>query len=73
MTATLTSWAATLVSVSVLTTYLLPTAAIVAAVTGYEVTMRIGNTLNPASAYRRGFHPTGVAGAFGAFLDQTAR
>src|SRR4029078_5619322 len=25
-----------------------------------------GNALNPASAYRRGFHPTGVAGVFGA-------
>ncbi|HEY3107621.1 MAG TPA: MmgE/PrpD family protein, partial [Chloroflexota bacterium] len=37
-----------------------------AVVAGYEVTIRIGNALNPASAYRRGFHPTGVAGAFGA-------
>jgi 2-methylcitrate dehydratase PrpD len=33
---------------------------------GYEVTIRVGNALNPAAAYRRGFHPTGVAGAFGA-------
>lgn len=33
---------------------------------GYEVTMRVGNALGPASAYSRGFHPTGVAGAFGA-------
>jgi 2-methylcitrate dehydratase PrpD len=33
---------------------------------GYEVTMRVGNALNPASAYARGFHPTGVAGVFGA-------
>jgi 2-methylcitrate dehydratase PrpD len=37
-----------------------------AVVAGYEVTIRVGNALNPASAYRRGFHPTGVAGAFGA-------
>lgn len=33
---------------------------------GYEVTIRIGNALGAASAYARGFHPTGVAGAFGA-------
>ncbi|GAC1320786.1 MAG: MmgE/PrpD family protein [Chloroflexota bacterium] len=37
-----------------------------AVVAGYEVTMRVGNALNPASAYARGFHPTGVAGVFGA-------
>src|SRR2546430_9430229 len=37
-----------------------------AVVAGYEVTLRVGNALNPASAYTRGFHPTGVAGAFGA-------
>jgi 2-methylcitrate dehydratase PrpD len=37
-----------------------------AVVSGYDVTMRVGNALNPASAYARGFHPTGVAGAFGA-------
>ena len=37
-----------------------------AVVAGYEVTMRVGNALGPASAYERGFHPTGVAGAFGA-------
>lgn len=35
-------------------------------VSGYEVMMRVGNALNPESAYARGFHPTGVAGAFGA-------
>jgi 2-methylcitrate dehydratase PrpD len=39
---------------------------VTSAVVGYEVMMRVGNALNPASAYRRGFHPTGVAGAFGA-------
>jgi 2-methylcitrate dehydratase PrpD len=33
---------------------------------GYEVTIRIGNALGAASAYQRGFHPTGVAGVFGA-------
>jgi len=37
-------------------------------VAGYEVTMRVGNALNPASAYARGFHPTGVAGIFGATM-----
>ncbi|HET7636106.1 MAG TPA: MmgE/PrpD family protein [Candidatus Limnocylindria bacterium] len=37
-----------------------------AMVSGYEVTMRAGAALNPESAYRRGFHPTGVAGVFGA-------
>ncbi|HEX6109257.1 MAG TPA: MmgE/PrpD family protein [Ktedonobacteraceae bacterium] len=33
---------------------------------GYEVTLRIGAALNPASAYERGFHPTAVCGTFGA-------
>lgn len=28
--------------------------------------MRVGNALGAASAYQRGFHPTGVAGVFGA-------
>jgi 2-methylcitrate dehydratase PrpD len=37
-----------------------------AIVAGYEVTMRAGAALNPGSAYRRGFHPTGIAGVFGA-------
>lgn len=35
-------------------------------VAGYEVVTRVGAALDPASAYRRGFHPTGVAGVFGA-------
>jgi 2-methylcitrate dehydratase PrpD len=43
-----------------------PESLMLAAVAGYEVTMRLGNALNPAAAYKRGFHPTGVAGAFGA-------
>lgn len=33
---------------------------------GYEVTLRVGAALNPASAYERGFHPTAVCGALGA-------
>ena len=45
-----------------------PTALLEAIVMGYEVTMRVGNALNPASAYARGFHPTGVAGVFGATM-----
>lgn len=40
--------------------------ALEAVVAGYEVTIRVGNALGAASAYRRGFHPTGVAGVFGA-------
>jgi len=42
------------------------TAFLEAVVAGYEATMRIGNALGAASAYERGFHPTGIAGAFGA-------
>src|ERR1700687_2370281 len=45
-----------------------PKALLEAIVAGYEVTMRVGNALNPASAYVRGFHPTGVAGVFGATM-----
>ncbi len=45
---------------------LAPSAFLAAIVAGYEITMRVGNALNPASAYARGFHPTGVAGVFGA-------
>ncbi|MDQ6669170.1 MAG: MmgE/PrpD family protein [Chloroflexota bacterium] len=45
-----------------------PAALLEAIVAGYEVTMRVGNALNPASAYARGFHPTGVAGVFGATM-----
>lgn len=43
-----------------------PVAFLEAVVAGYEVTMRAGDALGAASAYARGFHPTGVAGAFGA-------
>jgi 2-methylcitrate dehydratase PrpD len=37
-----------------------------AVVAGYEVTLRVGAALNPASAYDRGFHPTAVCGTLGA-------
>lgn len=37
-----------------------------AVVAGYEVTLRAGAALNPASAYERGFHPTAVCGTLGA-------
>jgi 2-methylcitrate dehydratase PrpD len=43
-----------------------PSAFLEAVVAGYELAIRVGNALNPASAYARGFHPTGVAGVFGA-------
>src|SRR5437588_4136046 len=37
-----------------------------AVVAGYEVTLRVGAALNPASAYARGFHPTAICGTLGA-------
>jgi len=37
-----------------------------AVVAGYEVTLRIGAALLPASVYERGFHPTAICGALGA-------
>ena len=37
-----------------------------AAVAGYEVAARLAVALDPAAHYRRGFHPTGTCGAFGA-------
>jgi 2-methylcitrate dehydratase PrpD len=37
-----------------------------AAVAGYEVAARLAMALGPAAHYRRGFHPTGTCGAFGA-------
>jgi 2-methylcitrate dehydratase PrpD len=37
-----------------------------AAVAGYEVAARLAMALQPAAHYRRGFHPTGTCGAFGA-------
>lgn len=40
--------------------------ALEAVIAGYEVTIRIGNALGASASYARGFHPTGVAGAFGA-------
>lgn len=40
--------------------------AIAAIVAGYDVTCRLARALDPQSHYRRGFHPTGTAGVFGA-------
>jgi 2-methylcitrate dehydratase PrpD len=37
-----------------------------AAVAGYEVAARLACAVDPAAHYRRGFHPTGTCGAFGA-------
>jgi 2-methylcitrate dehydratase PrpD len=37
-----------------------------AAVAGYEVAARLAVASDPAAQYRRGFHPTGTCGAFGA-------
>jgi 2-methylcitrate dehydratase PrpD len=41
-------------------------AVLAAAVAGYEVAARLAMALDPAAHYRRGFHPTGTCGAFGA-------
>jgi 2-methylcitrate dehydratase PrpD len=35
-----------------------------AIVAGYETAIRLGNALNPASHYARGFHPTATCGTF---------
>ncbi len=37
-----------------------------AVIAGYEVILRVGAALNPASSYERGFHPTAVCGTLGA-------
>jgi 2-methylcitrate dehydratase PrpD len=39
---------------------------LVAAVAGYEVAARLAMALDPAAHYRRGLHPTGTCGVFGA-------
>ncbi|MDZ7760514.1 MAG: MmgE/PrpD family protein [Desulfovermiculus sp.] len=39
-----------------------------AVIAGYELTSRLGMAVNPAEHYRRGFHPTGTCGVFGAAL-----
>ena len=39
-----------------------------AVVAGYEVMIRLGKALGPASHYARGFHPTGTCGTFGAAM-----
>lgn len=41
-------------------------AVVAACVAGYEVMCRIGEVSGPAAEYRRGFHPTGTVGVFGA-------
>ena len=43
-----------------------PRAFLAAVAAGYEVIMRVGEALNGAAAYEVGFHPTAVAGVFGA-------
>ncbi|MFN0070701.1 MAG: MmgE/PrpD family protein [Chloroflexota bacterium] len=43
-----------------------PRDVIAAAVAGYEVIMRVGEAINGSEAYKVGFHPTAVAGVFGA-------
>ena len=37
-----------------------------AVVLGYEVMIRVGKAVQPEHSYRRGFHPTGTCGVFGA-------
>jgi 2-methylcitrate dehydratase PrpD len=37
-----------------------------AVIAGYEITLRVGASLNPASSYERGFHPTAICGTLGA-------
>lgn len=37
-----------------------------AVVAGYEAAVRVGLWITPSAFYERGFHPTGVAGVFGA-------
>jgi len=37
-----------------------------AVVSGYELMIKLGIALDPAAHYRRGFHPTGTCGTFGA-------
>jgi 2-methylcitrate dehydratase PrpD len=39
---------------------------ILAVVLGYEVMVRLGAALGPENSYKRGFHPTGTCGTFGA-------
>jgi 2-methylcitrate dehydratase PrpD len=39
-----------------------------AVIAGYEVMIRLGKALGPENSYRRGFHPTGTCGVFGAAM-----
>jgi len=43
-----------------------PQDVIAAVVAGYEIIMRVGDAINGSEAYKVGFHPTAVAGVFGA-------
>jgi 2-methylcitrate dehydratase PrpD len=43
-----------------------PMTLIAAVLTGYEVATRVGEAVNPASHYIKGFHPTATCGVFGA-------
>ncbi|MDP2958835.1 MAG: MmgE/PrpD family protein [Longimicrobiales bacterium] len=43
-----------------------PAEMLAAAVAGYDAACRVGRMLGGATAYERGFHPTGVCGVFGA-------
>ena len=43
-----------------------PRDVVAAVVAGYEVIMRVGDAINGSEAYKVGFHPTAVAGVFGA-------
>lgn len=42
-----------------------PGALVAAVVAGYEVATRLGEAVNPATHYARGFHPTATCGVFG--------
>jgi len=39
-----------------------------AAVSGYEVMIRLGRAAGPENSYKRGFHPTGTCGTFGSSI-----
>jgi len=41
---------------------------ITAVVLGYDIMMRIGESIGPKTLYNRGFHPTGICGAFGSTM-----
>lgn len=39
-----------------------------AIITGYEVMIRLGISIDPAAHYKQGFHPTGTCGTFGSAI-----